>query len=268
MNLALIGQAYDQQRIDTFYDITGAVPLGNPIVSTFVISRTGLSQPRSYNTTFEWNQETVHNTFIGAAYITREGRDELAWFPQPSGEFLLQGTRDDRFVSAEAWIHHTFGERADLMLDYMRSRSKSNAALDPSISALVFGPQQSGPLAWDAPNRLLSRGWTSLPWWNLLFSYFFEYRSGFPFSAINDQQQLIGPANSLRYPAYVSLNVGLEKRFHFRNHEWAIRLSSINVTNHSNPIAVVNNIQAPNFRIFSGGEGRALTARLRLVAEH
>jgi hypothetical protein len=268
VNLNLIGQASDEQRTDTFYDSTGTVVVGNPIVSTFAIARTGFSQPRSYNTDVEWNQETLHNTFIGAAYIAREGRDGLAWMPQPSGEFLLQGVRSDRFVSGEGWIHHTFGERADVMVDYMRSRSKTNTALDPSVSSLIFGPQQPGPLAWDAPNRLLSRGWTALPWWNLLFSYFLEYRSGFPFSAINDEQQLVGAANSLRYPAYVSLNIGLEKQFHFHNHEWAIRISSINVTGHANPIAVVNNIEAPDFRTFSGGEGRGLTARLRLVAQH
>ncbi|MGD0957053.1 MAG: hypothetical protein ABR953_09505 [Candidatus Acidiferrales bacterium] len=140
--------------------------------------------------------------------------------------------------------------------------------LDPSISALIFASQQPGRLAWDAPNRFLSRGWTSLPWWNLLFSYFLEYRSGFPFSAINDQQQLVGVANNLRYPDYVNLNVGLEKRFHFHNHDWAIRISGINITDHKNPTAVVNNVDAPNFLMFSGGEGRAFTARLRLVTEH
>jgi hypothetical protein len=267
VNLNTIGQASDQQRTDSFYDGTGTVVVGTT-VSAFVLPRPGLSQPRSYNADFEWNQETFHNTFIGAGYLSREGRDGLAWMPQPPGQFLLQGIRDDRFASAEAWIHHTFGDTADLMVDYTRSRSKTNTALDPAIASLIFGPQQAGPLAWDAPNRLLSRGWTALPWWNLLFSYFFEYRSGFPFSAINDQQQLVGAANSLRYPAYVSLNVGLEKRFHFHNHEWAFRISTINISDNANPIAVVNDIQAPNFRQFSGGEGRGVTARLRLIAQH
>jgi hypothetical protein len=268
ISLAIAGQASDQQRTDIFFDSTGSVPLGSPIVSTFLIPPTGLSQPRSYSTSFEWNQETFHGTFVGAAYILREGRDGPAWVNQPSGAFLLESIRADRFTSSEAWVHHTFGDRADIMVDYTWSRADSNAVLDPSISALIFASQQPGPLAWDAPNRFLSRGWTSLPWWDLLFSYFLEYRSGFPFSAINDQQQLVGAANSLRYPDYLSLNVGIEKRFHFRNRDWAIRISSINITDHSNPIAVVNNVTAPNFLMFSGGEGRGFTARLRLVSQH
>ena len=42
------------------------------------------------------------------------------------------------------------------MVDYTRSRATSNEALDPSISNLIFAPQQPGPLLWDAPNRLIS----------------------------------------------------------------------------------------------------------------
>jgi len=268
LNLSLAGQAFDQQRIDAFYSSNGLTPMGNPVVTTFLLPHSGLLQARSYNTTVEWNQEAFRGTFIGAAYILREGRDGPAWENQPSGAYLLESIRDDRFVSGEVWAHHTFGERADILVDYTRSRANTNAALDPSISSLIFAAQQPGPVVWDAPNRFLSRGWTALPWWDLLFSYFLEYRTGFPFSAINDQQQLVGAANSLRYPAYVSLNVGLEKRFHFHNHDWAFRISSINITDHSNPIAVVNNVDAPDYGFFSGGEGRGFTARLRLVTQH
>ena len=154
------------------------------------------------------------------------------------------------------------------MVDYTRSRATSNEVLDPSISALILTAQQSGPLSWDAPNRLISRGWTPLPVWQLLFSYFFEYRTGFPFSAVNDEQQLVGAANSLRYPNYLSLNLGLEKSFRFRKHEWAVRLSSNDITGHDNPDAVVNNVDAPNFMTFAGGRHRSFSARLRLVTQH
>jgi hypothetical protein len=37
------------------------------------------------------------------------------------------------------------------------------------------------------------------------------------------------------------------------------------LTGHGNPTAVVNNIDAPNFLTFAGGQRRAFTARLRLV---
>jgi hypothetical protein len=268
INLTIFGQGSDQERVDTFYDSTGLIPVGNPVTSQFVVPRTGLSQPRSFNTTAEWDEKISASTFVGAAYLLRKGRDAFAWESEPSGIFLLQNNREDRFISGEVWVRHAFGNGADIMVDYTRSRANSNEVLDPSISYLIFAPQQPGPLAWDAPNRVVSRGWTPLPLWQLLFSYFFEYHSGFPFSAINEQQQLVGPANSFRYPSYLSLNVGLEKRFHFRKREWAVRGSAINLTDHQNPTAVVNNVDAPNFLTFSGRQGLGFTARLRLVTQH
>ena len=75
--------------------------------------------------------------------------------PSPIGIFLLQNNREDRFISGEVWVRHAFHNGADIMVDYTRSRANSNEVLDPSISALIFSPQQAGPLAWDAPNRVV-----------------------------------------------------------------------------------------------------------------
>ncbi len=96
-----------------------------------------------------------------------------------------------------------------------------------------------------------------------------EYHTGFPFSILNEEQQLVGAANSIRFPNYFSLNLGLEKRFPFRGHEWAVRVSCVNITGHNNPDAVINNIDAgPSFLAYGGGQHRAVTLRLRLVTQH
>jgi hypothetical protein len=268
LNLTILGQGDDQVRTDVFYDSTGTIPVGNPLVSQFVVPRTGLSQPRSSNTTAQWDEQVFGSTFVGTAFLLRQGRDAFAWETQPTGTQLLQNNRKDRFLSGDVWVRHSFGDRADIMVDYTRSRATSNEVLDPSITTLIFAPQQSGPLAWNAVNRFTSRGWAPLPRWHLLFSYFFEYHSGFPFSAINEQQQLVGRANSYRYPSYVNLNLGVEKRFRFRKRYWAIRGSLINATNSPNPTAVVNDVDAANFRTFARTQSIALTGRIRLIAEH
>ena len=115
------------------------------------------------------------------------------------------------------------------------------------------------------PNRIVSDGWTPLPFWHLLFSYFAEYHTGLPFNIINQEQQLVGTPDSARYPAYFDLDLGIEKRFHFRGKEYAFRVSAINVTDHPNWNQVVNNVNASNPLSFAGGQGRAITARLRFV---
>jgi hypothetical protein len=80
-----------------------------------------------------------------------------------------------------------------------------------------------------------------------------------------ERQQLVGAPNHLRFPDYLSLDMGLEKRFRFHKREWAIRASCINVTGHNNPDSVVNNIDALNYLSFAGGHTRSVTGRLRLV---
>jgi len=123
-------------------------------------------------------------------------------------------------------------------------------------------------LLWDTPQRVVSSGWTPIPLWGLLLSEFFEYRTGFPFSVLNDQQQLVGAPNRMRFPNYFSLNLGLEKRFLFRGHEWAVRVTGVNISGHANPDMVVNNRNAPNYLTFAGGQRRAFTVRVRLVTQH
>jgi hypothetical protein len=266
LSLSLFGQGLDQMRTSLFFDKTGMIPLGSAITSAFMIQKAGLLQPISYNTTAQWEEKIRERTFVGASYLLRTGRNNMAWELQPSGSFLLQNARKDRFESGEIWVRHAFNDRSEIFADYTRSIATSNQILDPTLFALLLSAQQGGPLLWDAPNRVISTGWTPLPVWKLLGSYFLEYHSGFPYSAVNEQRQLVGAANGLRYPEYLSLNMGLEKQVRFRNREWAIRVSANNMTGHNNPDVVVNNVDAPDFGMFSGGHGRSFTARIRLVA--
>ena len=252
-----------------FYDQpTATNPRAADREFVFVTPLNGLAQPRSYNTTAEWQERFFDNTFVGASFLLRELRDGLAWESQPDNSLVLQNNRNDRYISGEVWVRHAFGEKAQIEVNYTRSRASSNEVLDPTLALLILAPQQPGPLLWDTPNRVVATGWTPIPLWGLLLSGFFEYRTGFPFSTLNEQQQLVGAPNSLRFPDYVSLNLGLEKRFRFRGHEWAVRVSGVNLTGHNNPDSVVNNVDAPNYLTFAGGQGRAFTARLRLVTQH
>ena len=270
INLAILALGLDQSRSDTFYDATGLVALGPATVSTFVTPLGGLAEPRTYNATAEWDEKIQDQTFFGASFLLRESRDGFAWETVSSPSqvtLLLQNNRDDRYIAGEAWVRRAFGEKAQIELDYTRSRASSNEVLDPNLAQLILAPQQGGPLLWDAPNRFVSSGWAPVPFWGLLLSGFVEYRTGFPFSVVNEQQQLVGAPNRMRFPGYFSLNLGLEKRFKFRGHEWAARLTAVNATGHNNPDTVVNVEEAPNFLAMSGGQHRAFTVRVRLVTQ-
>jgi hypothetical protein len=184
---------------------------------------------------------------------------------QLGSEFLLQSSRRDKYRGATVTARHTFKNTAELYGSYTRSRASTDQALDPVLGALYFAPQQPGPLSWDAPNRVLVWGSIPTPVWGIMFSFFEEYHTGFPYSAVNQQQFLVGAPNSYRFPDYASLTIAGEKKFTFRDRVFAVRVAAINILGRENPNVVVNNVDAPNFGMVTGGQGRAFTARLRFV---
>ena len=269
LTLSSMGPAYDQRRSDIFYDPTGLEPVSGPITSRFVLPPERLKQPRFYTTSFGLEQNIGRNSQAEVNYTQRRGRFGLAYEKAPSDAaenlFVLQNNRRDRYRSFQISFRHSFSDKTAMSGSYTRSSTRTNRIFDYSLDTLVFVPQEPAALAWDTPNRFVSSGWAPAPIWNLFLSYFFEYRSGFPFSITNQQQQIIGPANRMRLPSYASLNFGIEKRIKLFTRQWAIRLTILNVTSHGNQDNVVNNMDSPKFMRYVGGQKRSLTARIRLV---
>ncbi len=264
------GLAFDQQRQDTLYDSAGQAQTP-PYTIQFALPGEKLKEPRYYTAYAGLQQALPERIYLGLRWLQRQERDGLAYENlSPAGPtefFLLQNNRRDHYHALELTLRRNF-KRAALFGDYIRSQATTNEAITNNLSTAVFSPQAGGPLPWDAPNRLLLWGWAPTHVWNILGSWFFETRSGFPFSVYNAREQLVGPPGRMRYPAYLSLNAAFERRFRFHHHEWALRLAVLNITNHYNPDAVIDNIASPGFLSFSGGMGRVFTGRLRLVGRH
>ena len=269
LNLSVIEQSVDQQQIDMFFNSTGTVPVGAPAISQFVLPARCLRQPRFTTTSAGWQQKIQHNTIVDVALLARNGYHGFVYVDQnpaqAGGIFLLQDTRKDRYRAATLTLRHIFSEDTEVYGAYTRSRANTNQVLNPVLGSIFFAPQQPAPLAWDAPNRMLTWGWTPTHIWKIQFSYFFEYRTGYPYSIVNLEQQLVGAPNSSRFPDYKNLNLALEKKFAFRGYLWAARIEMVNAFNWQNPNVVVNNIDAPNFGALSGGQRRAFTARVRFA---
>jgi hypothetical protein len=266
INMALWSAGLDQERIDTVYNPSGTTPVLGPSVTRFLLPSGGLRQTGFNTTSVEWEQKLGSNTFAGVTLLHRVESDGFTYQdiqPAPlGGTFLFQDQRSDRYSSAEVWARRVFKNRAEVYGDFTRSSARSNEALDYSLLSPYFVPQAPGRLLWDTPNRLITWGKAPTPVWGLFLSWRVEYRSGYPFDNVNEQQQLVGTTGQYRFPNYFDLDVGLEKRFHFHGQEWALRVSSINATNHDNPNAV-DTVVTPF--AFAGGQRRAFTARVRLV---
>ena len=269
LNLSVIGLTLDQQQVDTFFNTSGQILPPGPVTSQFALPASGLRQPRFTITSAGWQQKFAHSTLLGLELLARNGYHGFAFVDQqpaqPGGIFLLQDHRKDRYRAGTLSLRHVFSEDMEFYGAYTRSVAHTNEVFNPSLGSIFYAAQQSAPVAWDAPNRVVTWGWAPTHVWGVLLTYFLEYRTGYPYSEFNLQQQIVGAPNSFRFPDYVNLNLGIEKKFGFRGYLWGVRVESVNILDRQNPDTVVANVDAPNLGTFAGGQGRAFTLRVRFV---
>ncbi len=276
----LFARPYAGTREDTFYSTpdptctADCITTTGPIPTTFTVNNSTLQVPRFLNWSLGLDKKLLAAIYLKAEFLDRRGTHDFVYDTvnnTSSGNFFLQNTRDDHYDAFQISLRHNFRESYMLMGAYTHSSAHSKQVLDFNVDNPIFSPQQPGPYPWDTPNRFLS--WGYLPFFKLPIvhqlelAYSFEARTGFPFSLFNDQQALISKPGADRFPYYASLNVQLEKRFHFLGYYLALRGGFDNITGRCNPF-VVNSIIDPITHpapTFTACEGRAFTSRIRLL---
>jgi hypothetical protein len=271
--LEYLARALAGIRYDTYYAADGITPASPPLQTAFTFDPATLKEAYAINWSVGVEQKLPAAIYLKANYIQKEVMHEFTYRNQSSpalaGTYVLTNQREDDDTVAEIEARHTFSGNYTLFGAYTHSLARTNAAIDyvPTISYL--GTQQSGPLPWDTPNRVLSWGW--LPFlvpgfrksWD--FVYTMDWHTGMPFTAINANHQLVSAANAQRFPNYLSFSPGLEWRFHFRGMYLGLRGVLENSTNSGNWTVVNNVVDSPQYGRFSQQLGRAFTARIRLI---
>ena len=247
-----------------------------PVVTTFTANTGTLKAPRFINWSLALERKLPAAIYLKAEYFQRRGARGFVYDTRndtSSGDFFLENTRDDRYEAFQISVRRNFHESYMLMAAYTRSSARSNQALDFNVDNPVLSSQQPGPYPWDTTNRFLS--WGYLPLFKLPIihqlelAYTVEARTGFPFSLLNDQQQLISTPGAERFPDYLALNIQLEKRFHLFGYHLALRGGFDNITGRCDPF-VVNNVIDPVSHpapTFTACQGRAFTSRIRLLGK-
>ena len=262
-------------RYDTYYAADGVTPVSGPLDTTFIANNASLKQSRALNWSVAIQRKLPGSIYAAASFMQKRTSNGLVYANQDglgalSGTYLLTNARQEHYVSEEFDVSRTFANGYRLFAAYTHSSARTNAALDYVPTVSLLGPQQSSPLPWDVPNRIISWGWLPLllpklrKSWD--FVYTVDWHTGFPFNAVNANQQVVGQAGSLRFPDYFSFSPGLEWRFHFRRSYFGLRGVLENATASRNPAIVNNVVDSPEFRTFSEFPGRALTARIRLIS--
>jgi len=275
--LEYLTRALAGTRFDTYYANDGTTPLGPPIVTQFEYSPRNLKEPHALNWSIGLEQKLPASLYLDVNFLQKRLRDVFVYqnvngSPYLGGAYELTNLRQDHYHSIEVDARRTFSGGYTLFGSWTHASARTNAALGYTPTISILGPQQSGPLPWDIPTRVISWGW--LPAWapklpsvrkNWDFVYTFQWNTGFPFDSVNAEQQIVGKAGSRRYPHYLNFSPGLEWKFHFHGKYWGIRGLLENATDAGNPFVVYNNVDSPLYGTFAQPQGRAFTTRIRLI---
>jgi hypothetical protein len=253
--------------LDQRFAADGVTPLG-PAVS-FVHTTANLQTPRSR--TWDIGLDQRFNKFwsVRVGLLNREGSHELVVDPLQTGtagEVRLTSDGRSTYFGAEAGVHFSYGERADLNVTYMHSRARSDLSTlsnyFDTIMWPVFGRNAYAASPADAPNRLLARG-RFTPWPKWLVVGIADWRSGLPYSITNDALDFVGPRNVLRFPTYFRLEAGIERHVKlFKFQPW-IGVRVWNALESFLPMDVQSNLGSPNFGNFYNSEYRQIRIVMR-----
>jgi hypothetical protein len=271
-NLDIVTRTLEGRRREQFLARDGVARLSDRSIETaFTLNDRKLEAPRFFGWSMEFERKMPAKIYLRMEYLGRRGVYGYVFDLQ--GESLtsqsmtvlgLRNSRRDRYDAFSLTARRAFRENYLFFASYTRSSARTNAVLDFSLDTPLFSPQQGGPFDWDAPNRLISWGWAPLVK-KVDLAYSVEWRSGYPFSVIDQERLLVDEPNSNRFPAYFSLNVHAERRFRLLSLNLALRAGFNNITNRQNATGVDNNINSDNFLHFSGIQGRQFTARIRFL---
>jgi len=225
--------------------------------------------PLNLTWNLELDQTIMRRVLVRANFIDSHTRHIYVVNPEldylGTSAIVLRSAGDATYRALEVTSRFTLKKDDAIYVTYVRSRARGdlndfNGSFG-DLGAPVIRPNQYSNLAFDVPNRVVGWGKVSLPRHSSI-SPIVEWRSGFPFSARDENQNFVGVRNSdqTRFPQFFSLDVELAKEFQLTK-KYGVRLSVLgfNLTNHFNPRDVHANVADRQFREFFASYRRYFT---------
>jgi hypothetical protein len=232
----------------------GGETLGEP-VTLVNLPASDLRTPEAIAGNIEWNQRFGRRVLFKANYLRRRGSHEYVLEPDPArGEVRLLSTGTSRYWELEVTGRYLKGERSDMTVSYVRSRGFADLnnydQFYGNVRNPIVRPNEHSLIPTDVPHRLLVRGTIGLPHeWD--FAPVLEVRSGFPWSAINEYQDFVGPRNRTgRLPRVSTLDFSLSRDWQLWKYRFRGGVRVYNVFGSSAGRDVQNNSTSPHFGEF------------------
>ncbi|HKT81757.1 MAG TPA: TonB-dependent receptor [Vicinamibacterales bacterium] len=257
-----------ESATDTRYAGDGTTMVGEPQFFRNVRDP-DLKTPRSGTWDVAYDHRFNPTWSIHAGAIDRRGSHELILdrvLTSTGPELRLSSAGRSTYRELELGVHFIGGPGADVNVSYVRSQARSdlNAFTNyyDSILSPVLAPNSYGPARADSPNRLLARG-RMMPTPTWLMTGVLEWRSGLPYSIVDENLDYVGQRNGERFPTYFRLDLGIEHRFKIGSLRPWIGVRADNALNSFLPVDVFSNLASPRFGTFANSEYRQFRLQVR-----
>ncbi len=283
--LNVYGFALYPDQIITTYNPDGSIATGPfryfnlteaaaPHHSPLIYRKNGVGDfaPYSINTNLQVEQVVSSRLRVRANYLISHSEELIVVAPEVTDTthaFVLNGDGNSRLRQLEITAAATAGKQSQIYFSYVRSYSVGNLnefnTYLANFPPPVILPDYHTYLPGEAPNRFLAWGTLAFPWKFRLMPKV-EYRSGFPWSPVNPDQQYVGIPNQARFPSSFSVDARVTKDFKLTDkYSGRFGVSGSNLTNHFNPISVHANTGDVAYGVFFGEYRRRYTADFDVI---
>jgi hypothetical protein len=226
-----------------------------PPVAFANVTAPRLRTPEAEVGNLEWNQRFGRRWLAKIAYLDRRGDHEFVLTPDPArGEILLSSSGTSRYRELETTTRYLGGERRDLTVSYVWAKGTADLNNYDQFFGNLRNPilraNEHGLIPTDVRHRLLVRGTFGLPGqWD--FAPVLEIRSGFPWSAVDEFQDFVGPRNAAgRLPVVRSLDFTIQRPWRFKKYRFRAGLKVYNIFGDSAERDVQANLASPDYGSF------------------
>ena len=229
------------------------------------------------NLTWNLQVDQILNQNISFRANYTHSRTTKLYIVQPQTDFfgrsatVLTPSGRAFYDALELTAKYTTPKNQPFYVSYVRSKARGDLndfnSYFGDFGVPLVRPNQYSNLATNVPNRLLAWGNIALPR-KITISPIIEWRSGFPYSVVDQNQNFVGTRNASnrRFPNFFSVDAEISKDFQVTQ-KYAIRLSLkvFNLTDHFNPRNFRNNLSDPQFGTFINSYRRYFTGGFDII---
>ena len=269
-------EQFQQFRVTTF-NSDGTTIADGPRLYTNTSEAKEVQNPYSVAWNLQVDHEFTPRMLLRVGYEERHTHNDFFLEPVKqtgaSGQLLLKNSGRSLYREFQVVARARLQEKRSLYLAYVKSEARGDLndfnTYFGNLRHPVIRTNEYGRQNFDTPHRLLFWGDISLPK-DFVATPVVDWRSGFPFSQLDEDQNFVGPRNEGgRFPPLLTLDVlvtkGVSIPFRGKKYKGRVGLSVFNITNHWNPRDVQNNLDSMQFGTFFNSAWRSFRTKFEIV---